>query len=135
MSIVDALFITKKLHRYISQSLLMISALSISGVVYALEATASYDTLYQSCIEQDTGFGKMNDNQAQVVCSCVVRRAVESNLNAEATNIVSGYFQVKKLNELQAYWMQDMNAVAFESAISFTEKISSCREEEKLSFK
>lgn len=135
MSIVDALFIPKKLHRYISQSLLMISALSISNGVYALEATVSYDTLYQSCIEQDTGFGKMNDDKALVVCSCVVRRAVESNLSAEATNIVSGYFQVKKLNELQTYWMQDMNAVAFESAIGFTEKISSCREEEKLSLK
>lgn len=135
MSIVDSAFIPTKLHYFLSQSLLIITALSISSDIYAIEATVSYDTLYQSCIEQDTGFGKMNDKQAQVVCSCVVRRAVESNLSAEATNIVAGYFRVKKLNELQKYWMQDMNEVDFESAIGFTDKISSCREEEKLSLK
>lgn len=132
MSIMDSAFIPTKLHNFLSQSLLIITALSISSDIYAIEATVSYDALYQSCIEQDTGFGKMNDDKAQVVCSCVVRRAVENDLSAEATNIVSGYFQVKKLIELQTYWMQDMNAVAFESAIGFTEKISSCREEEKL---
>lgn len=132
MSIMDSAFIPTKLYNFLSQSLLIITALSISSDIYAIEATVSYDALYQSCIEQDTGFGKMNDDKAQVVCSCVVRRAVENDLSAEATNIVSGYFQVKKLIELQTYWMQDMNAVAFESAIGFTEKISSCREEEKL---
>ena len=126
--------IPNKLHRYISQALLMVSALFFSNSIHAFEATDSNDALYQSCIEQDTGFGKMNDNKAQVVCSCVVRRAVESNLNAEVKDIVSGYFKVKKLDKLQEYWMQDMNADVFEQAIGFTEKIASCREEDKLSF-
>ena len=135
MSIMDSAFIPTKPHSFLSQSLFIITTLSISSDIYAIEATVSYDTLYQSCIEQDTGFGKMNDKQAEMVCSCVVEHAVASNLSTEVTNIVAGYFRVKKLNELQKYWLQDMSEVAFDSATGFTDKISSCREEEKLSLK
>ena len=135
MSIMDSAFIPTKPHSFLSQSLFIITTLSISSDIYAIEATVSYDALYQSCIEQDTGFGKMSDDQAEVVCSCVVEHAVESNLNTEVTNIVAGYFRVKKFNELHKYWLQDMSEVAFDSATGFTDKISSCRKEEKLSLK
>jgi hypothetical protein len=135
MSIVDAVFIPGKLHIFLSRSLLIFTALSISSDIHAVEAAASYDDLYQSCIEQDTGFGKMSEKQGEAVCSCVVRRAVESNLSAEVINVVTGYFRVKKLDELKNYWMQDMSEAVFESATGFTDKISYCRKQEKISLK
>jgi hypothetical protein len=135
MSIVDAVFIQRKLHVYLSQSLLIISVLSASSDIHAVEAAASYDDLYQSCIAQDTGFGRMSDEQGGTVCSCVVRRAVESDLSMAVINVVAGYFRVKKIEQLQKYWMQDMSETVFESATAFTDKISYCRKEENLSLK